>query len=184
MASGAVPGLLGTHSPTFAPYGGFRTADGWIVLAGAGSEELWRRACRVLGLSDLTADPRFTDNASRVAHRDELTQQIEAVLVTRPAAHWLARFEAAGVPAAQVQDLSQVLRRPQVGALGAIQELDHPTAGSYRVIGPPLRVNQAVLGYPSPAPALGSDTRAVLTEAGLAGDDVNRLVEAGIAVAP
>ena len=50
FVSGDVPGLLGTHSPTFAPYGGFRTADGWIVLAGAGSEDLWVRCCRVLGL--------------------------------------------------------------------------------------------------------------------------------------
>jgi crotonobetainyl-CoA:carnitine CoA-transferase CaiB-like acyl-CoA transferase len=182
MMAGAVPGLLGTHSPTFAPYGGFRTADGWIVLAGAGSEEMWLRACRVLGLGDLTTDPRFTDNASRVAHRDELTRQIEAVLITLPTAHWLARFEEAGVPAAQVQDLSQVLHRPQVGALGAVQELEHATAGAYRVISPPLRIDQAALGYPSPAPALGSDTRAVLTEAGLAPDDIDRLVEAGIAV--
>src|SRR5262249_2298759 len=46
LAAGEVPGLLGTHSPLFAPYGGFRTADGWLVLAGAGSEEMWRRACR------------------------------------------------------------------------------------------------------------------------------------------
>ncbi len=70
MVSGAVPGLLGTHSPTFAPYGGFRTADGWVVLAGAGSEEMWVRACRALGIEDLLADKRFADNASRVAHRD------------------------------------------------------------------------------------------------------------------
>jgi crotonobetainyl-CoA:carnitine CoA-transferase CaiB-like acyl-CoA transferase len=182
LVSGAVPGLLGTHSPMFAPYGGFRTADGWMVLAGAGSEEMWLRACYVLGLSDLAADERFADNASRVAHRDELTVEIEAVLTTRPAAHWLARFEAVGVPAAQVQDLSQVLHRPQVGALGAVQELGHATAGAYRVISPPLRVDKAALGYPSPAPALGADTRAVLTEAGLAPGEIDRLVDAGIAV--
>ena len=182
LVSGAVPGLLGTHSPMFAPYGGFRTADGWMVLAGAGSEERWLRACYVLGLSDLAADERFADNASRVAHRDELTVEIEAVLTTRPAAHWLARFEAVGVPAAQVQDLSQVLHRPQVGALGAVQELGHATAGAYRVISPPLRVDKAALGYPSPAPALGADTRAVLTAAGLAPGEIDRLVDAGIAV--
>jgi crotonobetainyl-CoA:carnitine CoA-transferase CaiB-like acyl-CoA transferase len=182
MASGAVPGLLGTHSPMFAPYGGFRTADGWIVLSGAGSEEMWRRACGVLGLTDLPGDQRFIDNARRVAHRDELTHEIEAVLTTRPAAHWLAEFGAAGVPAAEVQDLSQVLARPQVGALGAVQELQHETAGAYRLIGPPLRVDQAALSYPSPAPALGSDTRAVLTESGLAPEDIDRLVEDGIAV--
>jgi crotonobetainyl-CoA:carnitine CoA-transferase CaiB-like acyl-CoA transferase len=104
------------------------------------------------------------------------------VLTTRPAAHWLAEFGAAGVPAAEVQDLSQVLARPQVGALGAVQELQHETAGAYRLIGPPLRVDQAALSYPSPAPALGSDTRAVLTESGLAPEDIDRLVEDGIAV--
>ncbi len=183
MASGAVPGLLGTHSPMFAPYGGFRTADGWMVLAGAGSEDLWRRACRVLGLDRLLDDERFVGNARRVAHRDELTAEIEAVLTTRPAAHWLARLAEAGVPAAQVQDLSQVLARPQVGALGSVQELQHATAGAYRVVSPPLRVDKAALGYPSPAPALGVDTRAVLTEAGLTSDEIDRLVEAGIAVA-
>ena len=84
--------------------------------------------------------------------------------------------------AAEVQDLSQVLARPQVGALGAVQELQHETAGAYRLIGPPLRVDQAALSYPSPAPALGSDTRAVLTESGLAPEDIDRLVEDGIAV--
>ena len=36
LASGEAPGLLGTHSPVFAPYGGFRTSDGWLVLAGDG----------------------------------------------------------------------------------------------------------------------------------------------------
>jgi crotonobetainyl-CoA:carnitine CoA-transferase CaiB-like acyl-CoA transferase len=182
LASGAVPGLLGTHSPMFAPYGGFRTADGWIVLAGAGSEEMWRRACRALGRDDLTDDKRFTDNASRVTNRDDLTREIEAVLTTLPTAAWLARLAEAGVPAAQVQDVSQVLRWPQIGALGSVQELQHATAGPYRLIGPPLRVDMEVLGYPSPAPALGSGTRAVLTEVGLTSADIDHLVEEGIAV--
>jgi crotonobetainyl-CoA:carnitine CoA-transferase CaiB-like acyl-CoA transferase len=183
MVSGTTPGLLGTHSPTFAPYGGFRTADGWIVLAGAGSEELWARACAALGLDSLITDERFADNARRVAHRDELTEEIEKVLTTAPAAHWLAVLDRAGVPAAQVADLTQVLASPQVRALGAVQELAHPGAGGYRLIGPPLRVDQATLGYPGPAPVLGGATRAVLREAGLTDAEVDALVDQGIAVA-
>src|SRR5258708_4834203 len=66
---------------------------------------MWLRACRVLGLDDLLVDQRFTDNARRVAHRDELTREIEAVLTTRPTAHWLARLAEAGVPAAPGQDV-------------------------------------------------------------------------------
>jgi crotonobetainyl-CoA:carnitine CoA-transferase CaiB-like acyl-CoA transferase len=184
MVSGTVPGLLGTHSPTFAPYGGFRTGDGWIVLAGAGSEELWARACGALGRKDLLDDPRFADNTSRVAHRDELTAEFETVLATRPTAHWLDRLAAAGVPAAEVRHLPEVLASPQVEALGSVQRLAHPTAGDYRLVGPPLRVDRGTLGYPRPAPLLGSDTRAVLAEAGVAEADIDDLVAAGIAVAP
>lgn len=182
MVSGEAPGLLGTHSPTFAPYGGFRTADGWLVMAGAGSEEMWARACRVLELDGLLADERFADNASRVAHRDELTREIEAALTKLPSAHWLARLAAAGVPAAEVQDVPQVLGRPQVGALGSVQELRHAAAGDYRLIGPPLRIDRKPLGYPSPAPVLGADTRAVLADAGVPAADIDRLVAEGIAV--
>ena len=182
MISGEVPGLLGTHSPTFAPYGGFRTADGWLVLAGAGSEELWARACRALGLQALLHCERFADNARRVAHRDQLTAEIEAVLTTRPTAHWLAILAEAGVPAAEVADLAQALDRPQAKALGAIQEFGHPAA--YRLVGPPLRVDQAALSYPAPAPGLGSDTRAVLGEAGLSQADIDGLARDGVVVAP
>ena len=184
MVSGQVPGLLGTHSPTFAPYGGFRPADGWVVLAGAGSEELWARACGALGLGALLDDERVTDNARRVAHRDELSHEIETVLTTRPTAHWLARLEAAGVPAAQVQGLAEVLARPQVAALGSVQVLDHPSAGPYRLIGPPLRIARAALPYPAPAPVLGADTRAVLADAGLRPAEIDSLVSQGVAVQP
>lgn len=182
MISGEVPGLLGTHSPTFAPYGGFRTADGWLVLAGAGSEEMWARACRVLGLRALLDDERFADNARRVAHRNQLTAEIEAVLTTRPTAYWLASLAEAGVPAAEVADLAQALDSPQAKALGAVQELGHPAA--YRLVGPPLRVDRAALGYPAPAPRLGSDTRAVLGEAGLSQADIDGLARDGVVVAP
>jgi crotonobetainyl-CoA:carnitine CoA-transferase CaiB-like acyl-CoA transferase len=184
MVSGQAPGLHGTHSPTFAPYGGFRTADGWLVLAGAGTEDLWARACRALGREELTRDVRFADNARRVAHRDELTCEIEAILRTRPTAHWLARFARAGVPAAEVTDVAQALSQLQVAALGSIQELDHPAAGAHRLIGPPLRIDRQELGYPAPAPALGSDSRAVLAEAGLAPADIDRLIGDGVVVAP
>jgi crotonobetainyl-CoA:carnitine CoA-transferase CaiB-like acyl-CoA transferase len=184
LASGPPPGLLGTHSPLFAPYGGFRTADGWLVLAGAGSEELWHRACRVLGRDDLVTDGRFADNAGRVAHRDELTMAFESVLTTRPTRYWLAQFQQAGVPAAEVQDLPQVLDSPQLAALGSVQELSHQTAGAYRLIGPPLRIDNAALAYPGPAPVLGADTRELLTAAGLTAAEIDDLAADGIAVAP
>ena len=183
FVSGEVPGLLGTHSPTFAPYGGFRTADGWIVLAGAGSEELWLRCCDVLGLRELVDDSRFADNAARVRHRDDLTRRFEEVLTTRPSAHWLAAMGEAGVPSAQVRSVAEVLDGPQAAALGAIGSLDHPVAGHYRIVGIPLRLNGEPVPFPSPAPSLGADTRAILTGLGSSSDEVDALVTSGVAVA-
>jgi len=153
FVSGDVPGLLGTHSPTFAPYGGFRTADGWIVLAGAGSEDLWVRCCHVLGLDDLPADPRFADNAARVQHRDELTERFERVLGTRTSAEWLRELEAEGVPVDRApvdkdeSDTEMALRTAlergpgtvvMLGALGG-PRLDHALANLALLLLPELR---------------------------------------------
>ncbi|HEX6844095.1 MAG TPA: CoA transferase [Actinomycetota bacterium] len=184
FVSGQVPGLLGTHSPTFAPYGGFRTADGWIVLAGAGSEDLWVRCAEVLGASHLVEDPRFVDNASRVRHRDELTAALEEILSQRPSAHWLALLGDAGVPAAEVRDIAQVFGGAQTEALGAVQELRHEGVGDYRVVGPPVRFDLEPFPYPSPAPSFGEHTADVLGELGFGTEDVERLVAEGVAVAP
>ncbi len=183
FVSGEVPGLLGTHSPTFAPYGGFRTADGWIVLAGAGSEDLWVRCCRVLGLGDLPGDPRFADNADRVRNRDDLTARFEEVLRTEPNAHWLERLETEGVPASEVKDIGQVFSGPQAAALGAVQTLRHDAAGEVDVVSTPVRIDRAPLAYPSPPPVLGADTRDVLTEVGLDDAEIDRLVAEQIAIA-
>jgi crotonobetainyl-CoA:carnitine CoA-transferase CaiB-like acyl-CoA transferase len=183
FVTGSVPGLLGTHSPTFAPYGGFRTQDGWIVLAGAGSEDLWRRCCAVLGADELASDPRFLDNAARVHNRDELTNALEQTLRTRPTAEWLSRLGEAGVPAAEVRDLAQVFDSEQARSLGAVQELEHPTAGRYLAVAPPVRTNGEIASYPRPAPVLGADTRDVLVEVGLSATDVDALVAQGVAVA-
>jgi crotonobetainyl-CoA:carnitine CoA-transferase CaiB-like acyl-CoA transferase len=182
LAGGTLPGLLGSHSPNFAPYGCFRTGDGWLAVAGAGSEQMWARACAVLGLDALISDERFTDNERRVRHRDELTTIIESVLRSESSAHWRDKLAAAGVPAAQVEGIDRVFARPQVAALGALQTLSESSGQDYRVVGAPMRLDRDVLRYPRGAPALGADTADVLGELGYCADDVARLAQSGIVV--
>jgi crotonobetainyl-CoA:carnitine CoA-transferase CaiB-like acyl-CoA transferase len=184
IVSGRPPSLLGTHSPVFAPYGGFPTSDGWIVVAGAGSEEMWVRFCRALGLEALVEDPRFADNAARVRHRDDLSERISEVLRSRTSRQWLDVLDDAGVPAAEVEALDRVLDGGQTKALGALQTLEHASAGPYRVVGAPLRIDLEPLPYPRPASAFGADTREVLSEVGVSADEIDALVAAGLAVAP
>ncbi len=182
LVSGVVPGLLGTHSPNFAPYGGFRTADGWIALSGAGSESLWHRACEALGATELVSDPRFSDNAKRVAHRDELTAELESLLSQEPSAHWIALLDEARVPASEVRGIDEALASPQVAALGALERLEHPRAGDTTVMAPPLRFDNCTLSHQRAAPLLGADTASVLAGLGVEPAELDELVASGVAV--
>jgi crotonobetainyl-CoA:carnitine CoA-transferase CaiB-like acyl-CoA transferase len=168
--SGREPGLLGTHSPLFAPYGGFRTEDGWLVMAGAGSEQMWQRACAALGLAGLSDDRRFGDGASRVAHRDELTSRIEAVLTTQPTGHWLGKLEAAGVPAAEVRGLAGVLGWPQVAALGSLQSPD-AGPGRWPDAGPGRWPDAGPGRWPDAGPGSGTGADSGVRTGGGAGAD-------------
>ncbi len=184
LVNGELPGLLGSHSPTFAPYGAFRARDGHFVAAGAGSEALWQRFCRTIGAPQLIEDPRFADNASRVAARDELTAEIESVTMSRDVSEWLTLFEEARVPADRINDIGGVLDGLQARALGAVQTLVHDTAGSYPAIGLPLRIDRHPLPIPRPAPLLGQHTRESLLQVGIEPDDVEALIAGGTAAEP
>ena len=184
LVNGELPGLLGSHSPTFAPYGAFRARDGHFVAAGAGSEALWQRFCRTIGAPQLIGDPRFADNAARVSARDELTAEIESITEKRDVAEWLALFEEAHVPADRINSVGGVLDGPQARALGTVQTLVHDTAGAYPAIGLPFRIDRDPLPIPRPAPLLGRHTRESLLQAGIGPDDVDTLIACGTAAEP
>lgn len=134
--AGAPPAVSGAHHPSIAPYGLFHTATTPVQLT-CGSESLWRSLARAVGLD--AADPRFTTNADRVAHRDELVAALEAVFAAAPAEHWLDVLAAAGVPAGKVRDLADVYSWEQTRSQGLVIEVEHAAYGRLRLPGPVLR---------------------------------------------
>ncbi|MDH3752868.1 MAG: CoA transferase [Acidimicrobiia bacterium] len=183
LAGGEPPGLLGSHSPSFAPYGAFRASDDYVVLAGAGSEHLWVKLCETIARPQWTSDPRFATNADRVANRGVLTDSIEQVLATDSADSWVERLEAAGVPAGKVRPLEEVVASPQVAALDLVEQYDHEGAGRYSTMGVPFRL----AGHrprTGPSPVLGAHTREVLADLGVNSADVDELVARDVVVAP
>lgn len=107
LVGGVVPGRQGTAHPNIVPYQVMPAADGHFMLA-VGNDGQFVRFCQVIGRPDLAADSRYATNAARVAARAELVPQLQAVLMTRPAAEWLATLEAAVVPANPVNRIDQV----------------------------------------------------------------------------
>jgi crotonobetainyl-CoA:carnitine CoA-transferase CaiB-like acyl-CoA transferase len=177
-ATGETPGRLGSHSPSFAPYGAFRTATDYITLAGAGNENLWRKLCECVGLPDLPGDPRFASNADRIAHRDELTELLETALAARPAQEWIGILERSGVPAETVASIPDVLASPDTAALKLLQTMTID-GQDYVSVAPPFSLGERPT-YPGPAPHLGQHTRVILGQLGFDATAIDDLTERGI----
>jgi crotonobetainyl-CoA:carnitine CoA-transferase CaiB-like acyl-CoA transferase len=164
------------------PQGTFAAADGPITLA-SGSDAMWRRLCQVLELSELADDPRFIDNAVRMANRVELRRILEARLGTRTAAEWLEAINDAGVPASPIYSVDQTLNSEIVHALGMVASVEHPTIGDLSVLGRPFTLGDERTGWLHRAPPLlGEHSVEVCEELGASADDVKALVESGVIV--
>jgi len=163
--------------PSVTPSQLFRTADGWIFVM-AQLPKFWTVLVDAIGRRDLAADPRYADSASRLAHRDHLTADLDAVFQAHPTAHWLALLQGR-MPVAPVHSLAQALDAPVFAQTGMIQTIAHPDREVLRVLASPIKVDGERLRS-APAPFLGADTEAVLGEIGFDAAAVADLRERGI----
>jgi crotonobetainyl-CoA:carnitine CoA-transferase CaiB-like acyl-CoA transferase len=172
--TGQVPRGLGTAHRLNAPYQAFRAGDGHFTV-GAANNNLFPRFCALLGLDHLVQDPRFDSVAHRLKNRAVLEPLIEAVTVQQPRAHWLARCEAAGVPAGPIYSVPEALDDVHAKARGMVQELPHPTLGRVKALGNPVKMSATPPVLATAGPALGADTDAILRELGLGETEIAAL---------
>jgi formyl-CoA transferase len=165
FATGEVPAPLGSAHQSTAPYQAFRATDGFFT-AGVPSPNLWTAFLGVLGLEHLETDPRFATNADRHANRAELVPLLEAVTVTGSRAHWIAAFQAAGVPCGAIQTYDQVFNDPQLAERGYFWDGPHPALGPVRQLGSPMRLAVTPPRRDSAGPKLGQHSAEVLAELG------------------
>ena len=163
FATGEVPDRIGQRHRGSSPYQILKAKDGYLAVGGA-QQNLWFRICEVLGLSELTEDPRFRTKADRVANNDALIDIIQGVLETRPRDAWLADLEAAGVPAGPVMDHGEVFTDPHTVARDMVVPVDHPGAGPTRTIGTPVKLRDTPGGVVRPSPRVGEHTDEILAE--------------------
>jgi crotonobetainyl-CoA:carnitine CoA-transferase CaiB-like acyl-CoA transferase len=174
LIGGQVPEPLGNHHPNIAPYGAYACAGDAVVI-GVGNDAQFRRLCAALGRPELADDPRFATNADRVGHAGELTEELEAVLTTRPAGHWRAVLADADVPVAPVNRLDQVFADEHVRAVGLVAQVAHPT-GPLPQVRAPVAMSATPPVITRPPPLLGEHTEAILVALGYDRAAVARLL--------
>ena len=179
FATGLTPGRFGSAHESVAPYQVFPTADEPLMVA-VGSDGLWRRFTAATGLDELTDDPRYATNPARVSHRDTLVPAITKALAARGCVEWADLLNAAGVPAGPVNTVPAALEQPQVAAREMVVEVEHPVAGTLKMLGSPLKLSGQPVSFRHPPPTLGQHTDQVLAEAGYTAAEIAGLRDAGI----
>jgi len=167
VATGEVPGKLGSRHPSIAPFAAFATKDGHIAIA-AGNDDLWARVCRVIGREELIADERFCINPSRVDYVDAMAAEMETSLSAKTSKEWLALLEAAGVPCGPLNNVADVMADPQILVRNMIVESLDPDMGPIRMQGNPIKLSaHEDPKTRGPAPELDGDRAAILKMLGL-----------------
>jgi crotonobetainyl-CoA:carnitine CoA-transferase CaiB-like acyl-CoA transferase len=151
----------GAHPYVGAPYGLYRTADGWLALAMTPS---------LARLGELMGIDLAPFEGEALTRRDEIKAAIAAVTPSRPTAEWLARLQPADIWCAEVMDWPAVRRHPVWAQLG-MERRFAGDAFAFAGIAGPLRLNGMRPAPPRAAPALGADTDAIVSAFGLAGPD-------------
>ena len=169
------PQRLGKAHPTLVPYQAFMGQDGKYFNVAVGSDRLWERFCQAIQRPDLKDHPDYATNGVRVENRAALAPLLQEYFLTRPADEWVVDLQANSVPAGPINDLADVFSDPQVLHREMLLEMPHPTLGSVKQTGLPIKFARTPGGLDRHPPLLGEHNEAILRELGYTETDIEDL---------
>ena len=175
--NGTQPERMGNRDPHMAPHGVFRSKgdDRWVSLS-VRDETEWQRLCEVMGQPELGSDARFATLTARKENEAALEEIVTAWTQEISAAEATQNLQQVGIPAYPSLDAIDMVNNPHVGARDYFVELEHPEVGTRRHMGIPWTMSRTPCEIRRPAPCLGQDTDAVLTDiVGLSQDEIAAL---------
>jgi len=164
--SGRLPPRVGNSQPMAAPAADLiAVQDGHLVVS-AYLQDHWRRLCKAIGRPELAEDPRFADNAARLANRPALIAELQAGLGHMAGEAARELLESHGVVVGVVRNYHQVMQSQDVAAAGIFMPVDTGAGRQVNIPGMPFHLQS--LGAPQPAavPRLGQHSVQVLQELG------------------
>jgi len=157
LISGEDIGLIGNAHPSIVPYQTFHASDKPLVVA-VGNNTQFANLCEAIGRPELADDERYSTNPDRVANRAALISELQEEFGKRTADEWAEEIRAAGVPSGPVNTLADVFADEHVLGSGILQNLNHPSAGSLKMLASPILIGGERLPIRSPPPTLGQHT--------------------------
>ena len=184
MQSGIHQAFIGNQSPRRIqrteitnPLANFyKCGDGkWITLGGFQADRYWPDMAKILGIGELTADPRFNSIPARAKNQAELIGILEEAFLKRACADWITELRKLNMIVGPVQRLPELWTDPQCIANDYLVELEHPGRGTLKEVGVTIRMS-ATPGRPRKvAPEFGEHTEEILLELGYDWEQIEAL---------
>jgi crotonobetainyl-CoA:carnitine CoA-transferase CaiB-like acyl-CoA transferase len=161
----------GNNHPTSIPTGVFKTSDGYINIATAGSQ-IWERCAQAIGAPDLPSRPEYATGPARSKNRDALNAEINAFTVKKSTETWVKELNAAGVPCGPIYSIDQMFEDAQVKHLGIAQDVPNDENRHIRLVGQPVKLSRTPSKLVARPPEFGEHTEEVLTEFGFSAAEI------------
>jgi formyl-CoA transferase len=178
VVSHEVPEQVGNDHPLYMPTGAFRTADGYINIAGSGN--LFPRLCKVIGMPELVTHPDYSDYKLRHKNRVALVKVIEEKTTRRKSAEWVEELNGAGVPCGPIYKMNEVFADPQVKHIGMAAPVHHYALGDIEVVAQGVHLSGTRFQVRTAAPDPGAHTEEVLGEYGYSPAEIAKLRKSAV----
>ncbi len=169
-----VTGRMGNRNAAMSvsPSNVYPCSDGHIALIAAMNSH-WRSVLEVIGRADLLGDERLRSNAGRCEHIDEVDELVTAWTSVHTRAEAAAAFGAAGVPVAEVREVTDVVHDDHMIERGFLQWTELDGLGEIPLAHSPLRWHGSELREVEPYRPVGADNESIYREfCGLEADDL------------
>ena len=159
----------------------YQTLDGYLCVL-IYNDKQWASFLALIGHPDwFTQDPRFASIGVRTQHINDLYRMVGQAIATRTTQEWKGLLDGADIPCMPLHNIDSLTKDPHLEAVGMIRQVMHPTEGSMRQIGVPVRLSGTpVLDEQKPAPQLGQHSGEILREAGYSAQAIESLMARGI----
>ena len=155
-----------------APYGVFRTSDGFLCLSMIPLDTL----------AKIFEDDSFLDwvKDGQFVRREEINEKVAAWMLTNTNAYWIERLEMFGAWYSIINTYEDLEKNPQVQWNEYFNEMEHPVAGKIRLLSHPVRYNGKTYKGTRVPPCLGENTVEILADLGYSSEEIDKLLKENI----
>ncbi len=173
--SGKVPQRIGNRHAVNVPFQDFQTKNGDILIT-VNRDHQFAALCKVLGCEEMIDDPKYATSEARRQNRQDCVGKIGAILKQWDTKDLSEALTKADVANGVINTIDQIVVDPQIQAREMIVEVDHPTAGKYKIVNSPFKFSKSPVSVQHGSPILGANNREIFKGIGLTDKDIDELL--------